>query len=72
MALDHVIRAHGFLAVLLALTLRPFRPSQPARGADIAGLSDHMLRDIGQETPPPAQPTPQHLVHMAMMRHGTR
>lgn len=49
MALDHVIRAHGFLAVLAALVLRPLRRSQDTRPAEFAGMSDHMLRDIGQE-----------------------
>jgi uncharacterized protein YjiS (DUF1127 family) len=72
MALDHVIRVHGFLAVLMALILRPARWAQGARSADLVGLSDHMLRDIGQEPMTDMQPVPQHLVVTAMILRGGR
>jgi uncharacterized protein YjiS (DUF1127 family) len=72
MALDHVIRAHGFLAVLMALVLRPVRRARNERPAELSGLSDHMLRDIGQETWPDMQPVPQHLVVTGMILRGAR
>jgi uncharacterized protein YjiS (DUF1127 family) len=72
MALDHVIRAHGFLAVMVALVMRPLRRSQDTRPAGLAGMSDHMLRDIGQEPGADMQPVPQHLLHMAMILRSTR
>jgi uncharacterized protein YjiS (DUF1127 family) len=55
MALDQVIRAHGVLAVLWALTWRVLRP--PPRVPDIGGLNTHLLRDIGL---PPDDVAPWH------------
>ncbi len=72
MALDHVIRAHGVFAVLVALVLRPWRRSPDARPAEIAGMSDHMLRDIGYEPLSDLRPVPQHLVLTAMILRGAR
>jgi uncharacterized protein YjiS (DUF1127 family) len=55
MALDQVIRAHGVLAVLWALTWRLLRP--PPRMPNVAGMNAHLLRDIGL---PPDDVAPWH------------
>jgi hypothetical protein len=54
LALDQVIRAHGMLAVIVALILRPVRP---AGAVTVTGMNAHLLRDIGL---PPEEAAPWH------------
>jgi hypothetical protein len=69
-ALDHVIRAHGVLAVLVALVLRPWRARKDHRNIRHAGLTDHMLRDIGVDPPSEMERQTRHMMVMAMMLRG--
>lgn len=72
MALDHVIRAHGVLAVLVALAFRPMRRRNDRRNIHAAGLTDHLLRDIGLEPQPEMDRRTEHLLVTAMVLRGGR
>ena len=67
MAMDHVIRAHGVLAVLAALILRPMQRLNGNRNVHAMALGDHLMRDIGLEPQSDMDRQTHHLRMLAMM-----